>query len=83
VTQFHLLSFEGPDLYACAGGLATRVGGLAEALADRFETPGRVEAMRRAALRTACNYSWKRVIGKYLLPSVGQLGGGEVAPRVA
>jgi glycosyltransferase involved in cell wall biosynthesis len=32
VTQFHILSFEGPDPYARAGGLATRVDGLARAL---------------------------------------------------
>jgi glycosyltransferase involved in cell wall biosynthesis len=31
--QFHILSFEGPDLYSRAGGLATRVDGLASALA--------------------------------------------------
>jgi glycosyltransferase involved in cell wall biosynthesis len=31
-TQFHLLSFEGPDPYARAGGLASRVDGLARAL---------------------------------------------------
>jgi len=31
--QVHLLSFEGPDPYARAGGLATRVEGLTEALA--------------------------------------------------
>jgi glycosyltransferase involved in cell wall biosynthesis len=31
--QFHLLSFEGPDPYSRAGGLATRVTGLGEALA--------------------------------------------------
>jgi glycosyltransferase involved in cell wall biosynthesis len=37
--QFHLLSFEGPDLYARAGGISTRVVGLAEALAERgFDT---------------------------------------------
>jgi len=30
--QFHLVSFEGPDAYARAGGLATRVEGLASAL---------------------------------------------------
>lgn len=37
--QFHILSFEGPDPYARAGGLATRVEGLAQALAElRFET---------------------------------------------
>jgi glycosyltransferase involved in cell wall biosynthesis len=32
--QFHLLSFEGPDDYARAGGVATRVTGLARALAE-------------------------------------------------
>jgi glycosyltransferase involved in cell wall biosynthesis len=33
--QFHLLSFEGPDAYSRAGGIATRVTGLARALAQR------------------------------------------------
>jgi glycosyltransferase involved in cell wall biosynthesis len=32
--QFHILSFEGPDPYSRAGGLATRVEGLAHTLAD-------------------------------------------------
>ncbi|MFO7288037.1 MAG: glycosyltransferase family 4 protein, partial [Gammaproteobacteria bacterium] len=32
--QFHILSFEGPDPYARAGGLATRADGLARTLAD-------------------------------------------------
>ena len=32
--QFHVLSFEGPDAYAQAGGIATRVSGLAQALAE-------------------------------------------------
>lgn len=32
--QFHIVSFEGPDPYARAGGLATRVEGLAGALAN-------------------------------------------------
>jgi glycosyltransferase involved in cell wall biosynthesis len=37
--QFHVLSFEGPDAYARAGGLATRVEGLTETLAALgFET---------------------------------------------
>jgi glycosyltransferase involved in cell wall biosynthesis len=37
--QVHLLAFEGPDLYARAGGVATRIVGLAEALASRgFDT---------------------------------------------
>jgi glycosyltransferase involved in cell wall biosynthesis len=39
MTQFHLLSFEGPDPYARAGGLASRVDGLARALVSLgFET---------------------------------------------
>jgi glycosyltransferase involved in cell wall biosynthesis len=37
--QFHILSFEGPDPYARAGGIASRVTGLAQALAEHgFET---------------------------------------------
>lgn len=38
-TQFHVLSFEGPDAYARAGGIASRVVGLTHALADAgFDT---------------------------------------------
>ena len=33
-TQFHILSFEGPDGYARAGGIASRITGLSEALAE-------------------------------------------------
>jgi glycosyltransferase involved in cell wall biosynthesis len=37
--QFHVLSFEGPDAYARAGGIASRITGLSEALAEAgFET---------------------------------------------
>jgi glycosyltransferase involved in cell wall biosynthesis len=37
--QFHVLSFEGPDAYARAGGIATRISGLTRALADAgFDT---------------------------------------------
>lgn len=32
-TSFHILSFEGPDAYARAGGIASRICGLADALA--------------------------------------------------
>jgi glycosyltransferase involved in cell wall biosynthesis len=32
--QFHLLSFEGPDAYAQAGGIASRINGLSRALAE-------------------------------------------------
>ena len=39
LVQFHILSFEGPDLYSRAGGLATRVTGLADTLSGLgFET---------------------------------------------
>lgn len=38
-TQVHVLSFEGPDGYAQAGGIASRVSGLTQALADAgFDT---------------------------------------------
>jgi glycosyltransferase involved in cell wall biosynthesis len=33
-TQFHVLSFEGPDAYSRAGGIASRVTGLTHALAE-------------------------------------------------
>ncbi|MDZ7778867.1 MAG: glycosyltransferase [Gemmatimonadota bacterium] len=33
-TQFHVLSFEGPDAYSRAGGIASRVTGLTRTLAD-------------------------------------------------
>ena len=37
--QFHILSFEGPDAYSRAGGIASRVSGLSQALSDSgFET---------------------------------------------
>ena len=37
--QFHILSFEGPDAYARAGGIASRVTDLTEALVTAgFET---------------------------------------------
>ena len=37
--QFHVLSFEGPDGYSRAGGIASRIEGLAQALAGLgFET---------------------------------------------
>jgi hypothetical protein len=37
--QFHILSFEGPDEYARAGGIASRITGLSQALAAAgFET---------------------------------------------
>ena len=38
-TQFHILSFEGPDGYARAGGIASRITGLSQSLAEAgFET---------------------------------------------
>src|SRR5690242_9901627 len=32
--QFHILSFEGPDTYSRAGGIASRITGLSAALAE-------------------------------------------------
>lgn len=65
-TQFHLLSFEGPDPYAFVGGLATRVNGLAQALADAGHNthlwfvgdPGRAghEANDRLELHRWCQW---------------------------
>jgi glycosyltransferase involved in cell wall biosynthesis len=38
-TQFHIICFEGPDGYSRAGGIASRITGLSEALAEAgFET---------------------------------------------
>lgn len=37
--QFHIVSFEGPDAYSRAGGISTRITGLADALAEAgFQT---------------------------------------------
>lgn len=36
--EFHVLSFEGPDQYARAGGIASRINGLTGSLAEDFET---------------------------------------------
>jgi glycosyltransferase involved in cell wall biosynthesis len=64
--QFHVISFEGPDPYASAGGIATRVSGLTRALADTgFDThlwfvgdpdlPG-VETQGRLTLHRWCQW---------------------------
>jgi glycosyltransferase involved in cell wall biosynthesis len=64
--QFHILSFEGPDRYSRAGGLATRVEGLAETLVSLgYEThlwfigdpdlPG-VEQRRQLHLHRWCQW---------------------------
>jgi glycosyltransferase involved in cell wall biosynthesis len=68
--QFHVLSFEGPDPYARAGGLASRVEGLVEALADLgHEThlwfvgdPGRPGHETRGALQL---HRWCQWISAY------------------
>ena len=39
IDQFHVLSFEGPDPYARAGGIASRVSGLVDALAGAGVKP--------------------------------------------
>jgi hypothetical protein len=38
--QFHILSFEGPDPYARAGGIASGVTGLSQALVAREKVEG-------------------------------------------
>lgn len=64
--DFHLVSFEGPDPYARAGGIASRVTGLAQALADAGARshlwfvgdpalPGR-EVRERVQLRRWCQW---------------------------
>ncbi len=66
-----LLSFEGPDLYSTVGGLATRVCGLAQALADRgvrtrlfFVGDPALPAFERAT-ETLELYRWCQWISEY------------------
>ena len=63
--QFHILSFEGPDGYARAGGIASRISGLSEALAEAgFEThlwfvgdpDSRQRKSRRLSLHRWCQW---------------------------
>ena len=68
--QFHILSFEGVDAYARAGGLATRIDGLTEALATAgIEThlwfvgdPGLAAYERRGSLHL---HRWCQGISKH------------------
>ncbi len=68
--QFHLLSFEGPDPYSRAGGIATRVDGLTETLAKLgFEThlwfigdPDRAGHETRGQLQL---HRWAQWISRY------------------
>lgn len=68
--QFHILSFEGPDPYSRAGGLATRVEGLAETLTRLgFEThlwfvgdPGLPGHERRGALHL---HRWAQWVSRH------------------
>jgi glycosyltransferase involved in cell wall biosynthesis len=68
--QFHLLSFEGPDTYAQAGGIASRITGLSYALAAAgFEThlwfvgdPGLPGHETRGQLRL---HRWCQWISRY------------------
>jgi glycosyltransferase involved in cell wall biosynthesis len=70
MVQFHILSFEGPDAYARAGGLASRISGLTEALADvGFDThlwfvgdPSLPGNERRGRL---CLHRWCQWISQY------------------
>ena len=52
--QFHLLSFEGPDGYARAGGIASRITGLAQALAKEISMSGMRGQVSRPSLQTRC-----------------------------
>jgi glycosyltransferase involved in cell wall biosynthesis len=68
--QFHILSFEGPDNYSRAGGIASRITGLSQALADAgFEThlwfvgdPGLPGHESRGQL---CRHRWCQWISHY------------------
>lgn len=68
--QFHVLSFEGPDAYAQAGGIASRVTGLTRALADGgYQThlwfvgdPDGTPHERRGCLRL---HRWCQWISRY------------------
>jgi len=71
--QFHVLSFEGPDGYARAGGLASRVEGPDPrefiGLFGRLRAkPGEEEALRRAGQHTSRSYAWAEVLRRNLLP---------------
>lgn len=74
--QFPILSFEGPDPYARAGGLASRVEGLAHALAGLgFETHLWFVGELQAAGREQFG---KR---EHLIPHLGAGGGAVVLRR--
>jgi hypothetical protein len=66
--QVHILSFEGPDAYARAGGIATRVTGLAAAGCDThlwfIDDPGLHEHEIRGHLRL---HRWCQWISRYHL----------------
>ena len=58
--QFHILSFEGPDAYSRAGGIATRI----------RSDPERDSELRLSGIRTAREYAWPRVVERALLPRI-------------
>lgn len=80
--QFHLLSFEGPDPYSSAGGIASRISGLASSLAEAGhdthlwfvgdpKSPGHERARRRGlriSERPLSSPTWERVVHRALLP---------------
>lgn len=73
--QFHVLAFEGPDAYAYAGGLASRVTGLTQALAAQgYETHlwfvGDPHASGYDALGTLHLHRWCQWISQYHLAGV-------------
>jgi glycosyltransferase involved in cell wall biosynthesis len=67
--EFHILSFEGPDPYSRAGGLASRVAGLALSLAEQgFETHlwfiGDPEAAGEESWRSVHLHRWCQWISR-------------------
>jgi len=71
---FHILSFEGPDSYARAGGIATRISGLAREFIELFSRlrrdPDTERKLRRHGMRTARHYAWPRVVERALMPRI-------------
>ena len=66
--QFHVLSFEGPDPYSRAGGLATRVDGLVETQNGGFE-----QTQKAQRNETIGRLSWTRQdLGKFSVEIGGE-----------
>jgi hypothetical protein len=76
--QCYTLAFEGPDVYAQAGGIASRVTGLTEALAaagfavhlwfrSLRANPSYERGLRQAGQVTARHYAWSRIVHHLLM----------------